>query len=304
MRLLTVENTGGGLAFAKAIYVSGTSGTLRHVTARASGATSENQGIFVDGAASPTVADATIFVDGGATSANSLGFLNVGATTTVMRNIDSFATGGSFAQAFFNFGAAPDMQRVHGIATNASSTSVGLNNLSGTSVTIRDSSFIASGPANAFGIQNNSSGVTLENVRAVGTTTGAAFAGVGISNFSASLSTFDSYAQGSGAGSTYGMNAGTSNISATRSHFIATGTTGYGFNSFSSSAGPYVVKIDGSTLQGATGSLVTNGTSTTTVSVGGTHLIGPTAVAAPSSHTCAATWNAAYAFFAGSLCPP
>jgi hypothetical protein len=301
VRFLTVENTGGGLSYATAISANGVSGSIRHVTARVSGATSQAIALFVANAASPTVTDVSVIADSGASGAAPFGFATVNSSPTV-RHVESTVTGGFFGQAFIVQGGTADMADLNGVATGASMVSVGLSVIIGASATVRSSSFAAAGSPDAYGIQDGAS-LTLEDVRAVGTSTGGGtVGGAGIYAAVASLSAYGTYAQGSGTGPTFGLYTSRTNATLTGSTFVATGAPGTGVFNGSSMGGPYAVKIDGGTLQGGTGALVTNGTSTTNVFVGGSHFNGTSSVTGPSTHKCAGSWDAAYGFSA-SVCP-
>src|SRR5262249_17349798 len=139
------------------------------------------------------------------------------------------------------------------------------------SATVRSSSFLAGGSPDAAGVYVAGT-LTLEDVRAVGTSTGGgSIGGMGIQADTATLAVLGSYAQGSGMGSCLGLHGSQSAVTANGSVFNATGSPGTGVFDSSGMGGPYTLKIDGSTLQGATNSLHTQGTVTTNVFVGGSH---------------------------------
>jgi hypothetical protein len=257
LRDLTVENSGGA-AFAKAVYVSGTSPTLSHVSAAASGATVENQGIFVDAGATPSnaplVADCTISVVGTG-AANSFGFLAIGVVFPRVERTTSTAQGGNFATAYWNFQSNVTLWGARGFAFLAGSN-VGLSSVDGDNF-LTDVELNANG-ATSFGITSTSgSFVTLQR-------SAVSAQGIGIqSEFS-------------------GMVIG-------RSMVGSFGASGQGLVNFATS-GAFTISIDASDIYGSGRTI--NSTAQFTLLVGGTKLNGP--LPAGGTRTCVASYTGAY----------
>jgi hypothetical protein len=166
LRFLTVENTGGDV-YAKPIYVHGTSPILSHVTARSSGATFENHGIFMDSVVSgnsPLVKDATIVI-GATGSANSYGLLSIGTVYPTVFRVSSSVFGGNFATAFWNYFTTVTLTDVVGYAC-CGAFSEGMSNV-GSSVSVLNSQLTAASPGSAMSATAGS-GVSLRDVSVSG----------------------------------------------------------------------------------------------------------------------------------------
>jgi hypothetical protein len=257
LRHVTVESSGGA-AFAKAIYVSGTSPRLEHVTAVATGASVENQGIFVDAGSTPSnapfVADCTISVFGTG-AANSFGFLAIGAVFPRVESTTSTAQGGNFATAYWNFQSNLTLWGARGFAYLAASN-VGLASVDGDNF-LTDVELNASGTT-SFGITSASgSFVTLQR-------SAVSAQGIGIQSESS------------------GMVVG-------RSMVGSFGANGQGLVNFATT-GAFTVSIDASDVFGS--GRTVNSTAQFTLLVGGTKLNGPLPVG--GTRTCVASYTGAY----------
>jgi hypothetical protein len=98
LRFLTVENTGGGMTCAVAIYNYLASPRLTHVTATATGGTN-NLGMFND-SSSPVMTNVTATATGG--TYNNYGVYN-SSSSPVMTNVTSTATGGTYSYGVYNY---------------------------------------------------------------------------------------------------------------------------------------------------------------------------------------------------------
>lgn len=157
LRDLTAENRGGA-AYAKALWVASGAPSLSHVRAVAFGGTTESQGLFVEGGATPVVRDVTASANAAA-PAGSFGVINIGSSA-VYFGLQAYANGGNFA--------------------------VGIGNYNGAMPTIRGAVAIASGAVTENqGIATNGASPTLENV--VGIATGAATNNLGCLSFGATV---------------------------------------------------------------------------------------------------------------------
>ncbi len=108
LRFVTVENTGGD-AYAKALYISNASPRITHVTAIASGGTTESQGVHTEFASSPIITDVIAFASatGGAISNAVID----AASTSQIFHVQATGNGGSFARGFnICCGAAPTVR--------------------------------------------------------------------------------------------------------------------------------------------------------------------------------------------------
>jgi hypothetical protein len=257
VRDVAIHSTGGA-AYSKAVYVNGTSPTLLHVTAAAFGATAENQGIFVDVGATtanaPLVGDCTISAFGTGT-ANSYGFLAIGAVFPRVERTTSTGQGGNFATAYWNFQSNSTLVAVRGYAYGAAGN-VALASVSGQNF-VTDSeltaygavSYGASGSAGSF-IGIHRSLVSAENVGALNDA----------SSMIIGRSQVGSFASGG---------LGLQNV----------GTTG-----------AFTVSIDASDVYGS-GRTISN-SAPFTILVGGTKLNGP--LPSGGTRTCVASYTGAY----------
>jgi hypothetical protein len=161
VRHLGIESSGGA-AYAKAVYVSGTSPTLLHVAFVDAGATTGN---------APLVSDCTISAFGTGTS-NSYGFLAIGQVFPRVERTMSTAQGGNFATAYWNFQSNSTLVAVRGYAYGAAGN-VALASVAGQNF-VTDSeltaygavSYGASGSSGSF-VGIHRSLVSAENVGAL-----------------------------------------------------------------------------------------------------------------------------------------
>jgi hypothetical protein len=159
LRSLTVENTGGTIAadYAIAIYNSGVSPSLLHVTAKASGGSHSSYAVMNDTYSSPNMTNVTAIASGASPDTNS-GVLNNNYSSPNMTNVTAIASGGTYNQAVANaFSSSPNM----------------------TSVTAT-----ASGGTYSYGVVNNSASPKMTRVKA--SASGAATTNIGVYNTSSS----------------------------------------------------------------------------------------------------------------------
>ena len=194
LRHLTVENTGGGSAYAVAIFNASASPRLSNVTATSAGAES-NRGVenansspkmtnvtvtatggndaFAvanSGGSSPTMTDVTAKASG---ADYNVGVNNAGSSPT-MTDVTATADGGSFARGMENSTSSPQMTNVRAIASGGSTENTGLYIYLQSSPTIRESVISASG-TNSRGVwgqllPDGTAQVTIENSEVKGAT--------------------------------------------------------------------------------------------------------------------------------------
>jgi hypothetical protein len=159
LRSLTVANTGVN-NYAIAIYNSGASPSLLHVTATASGGGSVNYAVVNYTSSSPNMANVTATASGGA---NNDGVVN-NASSPNMTDVTATASGGSVDNYAVNNNNAssPTMTNVIATASGGSYSDGVINNTS--SPKIVGSSINASGGATNYGLYDyNSSVVTIDS---------------------------------------------------------------------------------------------------------------------------------------------
>ncbi len=194
LRHLTVENTGGGSAYAVAIFNASASPRLSNVTATGAGADS-NRGVE-NANSSPKMTNVTVTAAGGndafavANSGGSsptmtgvtakasgadynVGVNNAGSSPT-MTDVTATADGGSFARGMENSSSFPKMINASVTASGGSTENTGVYNYLHSSPTIRESVISASGPA-SHGVwsrfpDDTTSLVTIENSEVKGAT--------------------------------------------------------------------------------------------------------------------------------------
>ncbi len=128
LRLLTVEQTGGD----NAIYNTGASPAITHVTATASGGT-YNYGVYNNQSSSPVMTNVTATASGGTIST---GVLNQSSSSPVMTNVTATASGGSSGNyAIYESSSGSTMNNV--TATASGTSSYGLFFWAGSAVTTR-----------------------------------------------------------------------------------------------------------------------------------------------------------------------
>jgi hypothetical protein len=257
VRDVAVQSTGGA-AYAKAVYVNGTSPTLLHVTAAAFGATAENQGIFVDAGATtgnaPLVADCTISAFGTG-AANSYGFLAIGSVFPRVERTTSTGQGGNFATAYWNFQSNVTLVGVRGYAYGAAGN-VALASVAGQNF-VTDSELTAYG-AVSYGASGSS----------------GSFVGIHRSLVSAE---------------NVGALNDASSMIVGRSQVGSFASGGLGLQNVGTS-GAFTVSIDASDVYGSGRTI--SSSAPYTILVGGTKLNGP--LPAGGTRTCVASYTGAY----------
>jgi hypothetical protein len=164
IRLLTVENTGGG-NFAIAIQnVNGASPKITNVTAIASGAVN-NIGINVY-SSSPTLTNVTAEAESAGTYNN--GVVNNTNAATVMQNVTASAKGGTNDDGVYNTGSPSVVMRNVTAAASGGTVSNGVFNDS-SSVLMDNVDATASDGATNNGVMNQASGANMVNIRATAT---------------------------------------------------------------------------------------------------------------------------------------
>jgi hypothetical protein len=162
IRFLTVRNTGGGSS-AIAIYNYSASPRITHVTASASGGTT-NYGVFNATSSSPTMTNVTASASGGDYSR---GVFNATASTPTMTNVTASASGGTNNTGVFNAtSSSPTMTNVTASASGGTD-SAGVYN-SNSSPTMTNVTASASGGTTNRGVHNMDSSLTMTNVTASG----------------------------------------------------------------------------------------------------------------------------------------
>ncbi len=246
LRRLTVENRGGA-AYARALYVTAADASARisHVTVVSSGGTSETQGFFADGLATATVTDLTAqaFPPNGSPG---YGVLNVNASPT-MTNVQSFATGGSFAQAVWNCcGAAPILRNFVAIASGGTTENRGMANVD-SSGNLENVVAIGTGAAGTnYGIYNlGTAAPTMRFVdcRAIGATGN----NYGCSNFASTHPTMmDVFAEGAGGTNAQGIHNETAvaGLSLTHIRAVASGASTANHAVEVNAGGPSIVDME------------------------------------------------------------
>lgn len=181
LRFLTVYNAGGN-NYATAIYNSGASPHLTHVTAIASDGSTTTCGVYNTASASPTMMHVTASGSGGHWCAGVLnyyasptmtdviascseGYDNYGVNNqfsdTTMVNVIASASGGAWGRGVFNLECSPTLINVIASSTG-SADNIGVNN-GRASPTMTNVTASVSGGANNYGMYNNNSFPTVQN---------------------------------------------------------------------------------------------------------------------------------------------
>jgi len=162
LRLLTVENTGGGRDVIAIHSVS----KITHVTAIASGGIDNNIAVINYGTSFPILTNVTAIASGGATVDN-IGVSNVNSSPT-MTQVTAIASGGPGGNvAVRNYGPySPTMTNVTATASGGglNSGSVGVYNLYLSSPIMNNVTITASGGSASHGVVNTNSSPTMTNV--------------------------------------------------------------------------------------------------------------------------------------------
>jgi hypothetical protein len=151
LRHLSVERRSAGQGSATAIYNNAASPRMSHVTATASGG-STNYGIYNNNSSSPMMSDVTATASGGS---DNYGVANRNSSSPTMSDVTATASGGS--------------------------DNYGVSNSSDSSPIMRDVTASASGSTNNFGVYNNSSSPMMSDVTA---TASGGSGNFGVYNFS------------------------------------------------------------------------------------------------------------------------
>ena len=181
LRSVTVESS-GGLTDSVAIYNSGASPSLLHVTANAFGSTvtnSANLGIFNNNVSSPAMKDVSATGTGGSTAegvrnsassspnmidvtatasggTSSLGIDNISNSSPTMNLVVASGSGGTTNYGMLNNGSAPKIQNSSFTGTGA--TSYGIYNIASSSLTLLIENSVITGATNSI---RNDSHVTM-----------------------------------------------------------------------------------------------------------------------------------------------
>jgi hypothetical protein len=164
LRFLTVENTGGD-AYATAIYNDSASPRLTHVTANASGGSSDNTGVDNHQSSSPVMTNVTASASGN--NATNFGVKSV-ASSPAMTNVAATASGNSS----HNYGvynassSSSTMANVTATASGNDSYNNGVFNSTSSSPAMTNVTTTASGGAINYGVSNNSSSPAMIDVTA------------------------------------------------------------------------------------------------------------------------------------------
>lgn len=184
LRSLAVENTGGD-TYAVAIY-NGTSPSLLHVTASASGGTSYSFGVLNE-RSSATMSSVTASASGGT---QCVGVYNYDNSSTVMTGVTASASGGISSYGVYNSTSSTTMRSVIASASGGS-TNYGVYNLL-SSPTMNNVTATASGGtfSNDYGVSNDNASpqIVNSNISANG---GSGSVMYGVSNSSGSTVTID-----------------------------------------------------------------------------------------------------------------
>ena len=270
LRFVTVENTGNA-DYAIAIYNTGASPRLTHVTATVSGGTSQNIGIFNSSASSPT-----------------------------MTNITANAMGGNFSIAIQNYqSCSPTMTDIIATASDGTYT-YGVNNDASSSPMMMNVNTSASGGMSTYGIVIGSSSPTLMNVSAKAS--GGTYQNIAILNRSGAPILMNVNASASGGDNGFGLyNSNAASPIINNSSLSASGSTSnYGiYNETLSPSGIYTISVNNSRIIGSTATIYN--TDYFTVLVGASQLSGG-AITGGGTVTCAGVYDENYTFSA-STCP-
>jgi pectin methylesterase-like acyl-CoA thioesterase len=203
LRSLTVENTGGAID-AEAIVVNGTSPSLLHVTAIASGATFINRGIHNNSTSSLKMTDVNAIASGAGTSHN-YGVYNRTSSSTTMTRVTATASGGEDNDGVVNDNSSPLMSGVVATASGGSLSNTAVENTSNSAPTMISVTASASGGNVSLGIENSSSPARMMDV--IATASGASGTNYGVSNSSSTpeMTNVTASASGAGTSSNYGV---------------------------------------------------------------------------------------------------
>ena len=270
LRFLTVKNTGGN-NFAAAIYNTTASPYLTHVTASASGGTSNNFGVFNNNSSSPVMTEVTATASG-ATNTN-CGVFNYSSSPT-MTDVTASASGGTNNHAVYNE--------------------------SSSSPTMTDVTATAWGGTYNYGVYNeSSSSPIMTNVTASGS--GGTNNNIGVYNLSSSPSMTNITASAWGGEDSFGVYNLSSSPTINNSIISAqNGDTNRGIYNTASS-GAHTVRVNNSQISGSTNSIL-NDTEFTT-RVGASQLSGGAVIAGGGTVSCIGVYDENYASPGYTTCP-
>jgi len=167
LRFLTVENTGGAMYYATAIYNASASPRLTHITVTASGGT-VTRGMYNRSSSSPTMTNVTATASGGTLN---FGVSNSSSSPT-MTNVTATGSGGIDSRGVYNYSSSPTMTNVTATASGGGGNYGVYNGPS--SPTIQNSTISASGGTSNYGIYNTATSgtytVTVNNSQITGST--------------------------------------------------------------------------------------------------------------------------------------
>lgn len=186
LRRLTVKNTGGNVA-AVAIFTNNASLKLTHVTALASGGSSQNYGIYYKSTDVADISNVTAEASGGTTArgvynqASSPFMTDVRATavgasgtfgvyndaaTPVMTNVDAVASGGTTCYGIYNTGIALPVISGGSVFAACNGTNYGINNNDGASALISHATISVLGGTTGYGVfHDNAASAGMNGLR-------------------------------------------------------------------------------------------------------------------------------------------
>ncbi len=266
LRLLTVENTGGGV----------------------------NATAISNSSASPKITQVTAIASGGANTA--IGIYNIGNSLVVLTNVTARASGAVITRSICNSSGAAIMNNVNASASG-SGGNYGVYNtgLDASPTIINNVTATASGGNSTFAIYNDNASPTITNVTA--TASGGSSVNYGVFNNSSSPVMTDVIASASGGDFAYGVYNQGSYTSMTNVTTSASGgsTASYGVKNQISGT----VTIDRSVISGTTNTVWNDGANT---KVAHTRLDGGNSLNSSGTLTCAGIYDETYTFFTNS-CP-
>lgn len=321
LRFLTVENIGGATR-ATAVWNEGaTSFRLAHVTAKASGGSTN---VAVDTLnASPEITDLEAVASGG--SGTNYGLYNNNSSPT-MTDVTATASGGSLSQGVHNRNSSsPTISRATITASGAGGGNIGVDNENASSPKLTDLKITVLGTPNSnnTGVLNSNSSPTMTDITVRVSDGGDLNSGV--SNHGSSATMTDVVAEASGARFNRGIE-NTSSSTPTMSGVTATASGGEqsegvfvinsspvihdstleaGGASISNAAllnFGNVVQVNNSRLIAPTGTTIDNLGSAAITKVGASLLDGNAVHNSGGTLTCAGVYDENYTFFA-STCP-
>jgi hypothetical protein len=215
-------------------------------------------GIFNDGS-DTTLEAGSVTALGENGSASNFGLVNYDAAAAMLRGGSSTGRGGSYGYGIYNSGSSTtlDAEGVTALGENGSSYNRGLRNFNGAAATLRGGSFTGRGGADAYGIQNESSGTTLEAESVTALGENGSGDNYGLLNFTAATATLcGGVFTGRGGTYAYGIYNGLSGTTLEAESVTALGenSSNYNYGLANSSSG--TANVTQSVLEGASHSVV------------------------------------------------